>query len=904
MSALTTQERDGLAKSIFARLCSRELYAAGGQWVTIGGGPGPGGEKHAGGTPVKIDPAGKIAAGPDNLEGKPIDAVDQDKQEPAAPAKPAPSPGPATPGAPPTGGPPVDAAKHAEVKAAVGGDNPLVAYYHDGAYYFLHDDAAPAAKILDATAVTPEGLQEALQKLVAGGHRVGVAEPEDEPAPRRAAQRPAKPQPPRPLLDPGAGRRESIGPAGPQPDRPADVPPGSASPAERPPGGGAVSESGRAGSTQAKAVPPEPKIEQPATSAKDDKSPTASVAASAGGPTGKPPKRHKASGKASAAADAGQNQPGEPETLQLRGGRNVKPLPKGHQTALFDKLRDDPDSPEAKALARAHPTLAAVARGVGPHRLANQLGESPPPGVTVTADGIWTGSATLHVADIAADPTRFQYKISGIDPKKGVTKELQDVRQYNPLFGGQLLVWRDPVEGKTYVINGHHRHELAARSQPFTDPTGMASWDGQMQVMYIPARDAAEARSIGAKANLAEGRGTATDAAKFLRDSGETIEDLQKSGISIRGKIAADAVHLRDLSPRAFQVLTEGRMTEGRALAVARELKDPELQDKLFARLAKREQDSGRAVPDSHVVEMAKEFEFAGKSSGGGAMSLFGEPLEESLIDQRAELKAAVRHALTSERNIFKSVSSKRRVGKIQEGGRNTLDVDGNLERAQQADEALFLYDRLVNTKGPLAEAFQQAAQELQNEPRRKKEIADRLLGTSLDLLRAEWSGATEQPGDQPEQQSYSRHEHDFSRSSQGAVGVCEGAAGSGGHRADDVQPGPQPAGFRERLASAVRGAVERYAAEGVIEVAGHKRSKTAANYRHGFASARCAGCVHFRRGGLCAIVAGDIDQQAVCDLYTAPRDGEHHLGPLSEPERYQLAADVARGIVERYAAS
>lgn len=81
MGAFSTAERDQLAKAIFSRICLRERYdKTGGQWVTIGGGPGPGGKQHAGGTPVKIGADGKIAAGPDKLEGKHIDHVDQDKK--------------------------------------------------------------------------------------------------------------------------------------------------------------------------------------------------------------------------------------------------------------------------------------------------------------------------------------------------------------------------------------------------------------------------------------------------------------------------------------------------------------------------------------------------------------------------------------------------------------------------------------------------------------------------------------------------------------------------------------------------------------------------------------------------------------------------------------------------------
>ncbi len=82
MSAFSATERDVLAKHLFTQLCTREHYdkASGAGWVTIGGSPGKGGAKHAGGTPVKLGPGGAIEAGPKALEGKPIGNVDQDKQ--------------------------------------------------------------------------------------------------------------------------------------------------------------------------------------------------------------------------------------------------------------------------------------------------------------------------------------------------------------------------------------------------------------------------------------------------------------------------------------------------------------------------------------------------------------------------------------------------------------------------------------------------------------------------------------------------------------------------------------------------------------------------------------------------------------------------------------------------------
>ena len=52
-------------------------------WITIGGRP-EGGKQHAGGTPVQLDGAGRIAKGPASLRGRSLSSVDRNVQRPAA----------------------------------------------------------------------------------------------------------------------------------------------------------------------------------------------------------------------------------------------------------------------------------------------------------------------------------------------------------------------------------------------------------------------------------------------------------------------------------------------------------------------------------------------------------------------------------------------------------------------------------------------------------------------------------------------------------------------------------------------------------------------------------------------------------------------------------------------------
>lgn len=306
---------------------------------------------------------------------------------------------------------------------------------------------------------------------------------------------------------------------------------------------------------------------------------------------------------------------------------------------------------------------------------------------------------TVPTKSLHTDPERFQYKVSGIGAG-GVGQELKGTQTWNPELGGVILAWRDPENGKDYVVNGHHRHELADRVD---QPT--------MNVRYIQASDAKTARAKGALANIAEGRGTAVDAAKYLRDTGSSDADLRAAGISLSGKVAADALTLKDLGDKPFQALTEGRLEEGPALAVARHLKDPTLQDALFKKLADREE-AGKEWSPREIETAARKMAAAGTVKDSG-VDLFGTWEEDkSTFDQEVELESHVGRLLAQRANDFAAVANAKRADRVAGAG-NVLVVDENQKRRVQAEQELETFNRLVNRSGPIAEAVKASAAEL-----------------------------------------------------------------------------------------------------------------------------------------------------------------------------------------------
>lgn len=294
---------------------------------------------------------------------------------------------------------------------------------------------------------------------------------------------------------------------------------------------------------------------------------------------------------------------------------------------------------------------------------------------------------------LAVDPGRFQFKQKV--NKEGVTEELKGVTEWNPDFAGVLSVWRDPHDGKTYVVNGHHRAELARR-------LGV----GNVAIRYLDAPDAKMARAKGALINMAEGRGTAVDASKFMRDAGVGPDELKKQGVSLQGTVARDALLLNDLSDQAFDAVARGAVDPTVAMSVAAHLKNHDRQNLLFGKLKKMAAEDRLPRP-SRIEEMARAMELTAEGDKGGG-SLF-ETGDEPLFEERAEVSAHVRGELAREVNDFMAVSSKRRAGRVSEAG-NVLDVEQNRKIAQEAERVKNVFDKLANRKGPISEALNQAA--------------------------------------------------------------------------------------------------------------------------------------------------------------------------------------------------
>jgi hypothetical protein len=345
--------------------------------------------------------------------------------------------------------------------------------------------------------------------------------------------------------------------------------------------------------------------------------------------------------------------------------------------------------------------------------------------------------------DIDADPARFQFK-GGADAA-GVTSEGRLTEGWNENRAGQLLVWRDPANGRLYVVNGHHRLERAKR-------------DGaeRIAVKLLESPTAEEARVEGALTNIAEEKGTALDVAKLVRDAGFTRQDLAAAGVPARSSIARDGLALAGLNDVLFQRTAIGEIDLAIAIAVGSANLTPEAQQAVIT-LAERQAAKGKALTPAQVRVLAEDAaqapQVAQQGAADGQMSIFGDVLgeerEQSVAVERAVLREWLGKELAKDRRLFGYVSKGKRAEDLARGG-NVIDRDSSKAIADEAARMEAIVAQLAQAKGPISDALNAAAVDLAQGGR-----PDAVRSTLLDAVRAAVQaelagGAVAQPGPPP----------------------------------------------------------------------------------------------------------------------------------------------------------
>lgn len=376
-----------------------------------------------------------------------------------------------------------------------------------------------------------------------------------------------------------------------------------------------------------------------------------------------------------------------PESVKAQGDIFDQVAPSATQAEEIPQLTaDDVETePEVATEAPKQDTVVNVPRGT--------IGE----GAAAPTGDIAPGQAgTIPASSLSFDPKRFQYKLNTAGPSG--TSNLLRGQRFNENLAGVVQYWRDPADGKNYVVNGHHRAELAMANGP----------DTPLLVRHLDVADASEARAIGALTNIAEGRGTAVDAAKFMREEKVTPADLEKHGISLGEATAENGLALSKLDSYLFDKVVSGDLSQGRGIAIGRATGNPATQAAVLKLIEKAER-RGRKMTDGMVAELARFANRSGETTTE-TQSLFGNSFrtENNALD-KAEVSDYIKGQISKERRLFGSVATDAKAEGLAQGG-NVIKTKENRATALAAAQAGELYDKLSASKGPIDDILEQAA--------------------------------------------------------------------------------------------------------------------------------------------------------------------------------------------------
>jgi hypothetical protein len=359
----------------------------------------------------------------------------------------------------------------------------------------------------------------------------------------------------------------------------------------------------------------------------------------------------------------------------------------------------------------AQPPLAeqALPEGLTAPETAAQPAELPgalePTDVSPPEDFGKPGSVGyMNPKEIEFDAPRFQYKRAV--GRKGVTAKFRNVKKWVESSAGVIHVWRDPANGKTYVVNGHHRLELAQRLNA-----------PRMMVRYLEGPTAKDARLQGALINIMEGTetGTSLDAAHIFRETDMQASELAELGVSAEGRMAEEGLALANLAGPIFTDVVEGTLPLARAAIIGRNVETHPDQLQLYAVMKEREK-SGNRLTNSQIeefirLETAPERQAARAGAKDAQGDLFGKAeIAKFSSLHRAQVSDAIRQRLTKDRRVFGGVSTEAIAERLGEAG-NVIEAERNREIAETAGQGLLLYDKLTAGAGPFDAILDEAAQ-------------------------------------------------------------------------------------------------------------------------------------------------------------------------------------------------
>ena len=334
--------------------------------------------------------------------------------------------------------------------------------------------------------------------------------------------------------------------------------------------------------------------------------------------------------------------------------------------------------------------------------------------------------ATIETGSVVAAPKVFQYKAEG-QTATGRSGSLAEESVYDPRYGGVISVWRDTqgelgAPGQIYVVNGHNRLELANRS-------GFPV----INVQFIDAPTAADARMTGALQNIKDDKGTAIDAAKIFRDTGMSVEDLRLQNVNLNGKLASEGVALSRLPQWLFDKTATGDLPTSKAVALG---SAEGIDDAIISDVAKQAI-AGKWSAEK-IVQAMQEAKFASTGAGGGdagpVLPGFEEMFKTTNVVALIDIRTAAYKQLSVEMRALAAASQAKNTSYLEAAG-NAINVEGSQAARKMAAEAVAVFNRVTAYEGPVRNILNELAAQLPEGAGRTKAAAN-LVQFNLQRLR------------------------------------------------------------------------------------------------------------------------------------------------------------------------
>ncbi len=195
---------------------------------------------------------------------------------------------------------------------------------------------------------------------------------------------------------------------------------------------------------------------------------------------------------------------------------------------------------------------------------------------------------------IKTDPATYQFRSGG--DKNGVTsKGRYQVKQWDPILHSNPILVHERLDGSVFVADGHHRLELAKRTN--------AEGNGPGKISAIVLREAdgytpEDVRVIAAYKNMQHGRADVVDSAKVFKEaaSGRVQTMLLPQLQMDKGNLTL-SYRLSKLSDKALDRVAKGDVPAEMAAQVADKVSDPARQETVMQKIYEKLRHENKPQP-------------------------------------------------------------------------------------------------------------------------------------------------------------------------------------------------------------------------------------------------------------------------------------------------------------------